>query len=75
MVSMHIVSHYNVSEVARQCFWGRGTEKYGQRAVFAHGWIMMCTTLDYIGSGYVGGENLTSLQQRKINLKDTEHTI
>ena len=45
---MHTVSQYNVSEVVRQCFWGRGTEKYGQRAVFAHGWVMMCTTLENI---------------------------
>ena len=42
---MHTMGQYNVAEVIWQCFWGRGTEKNGQRVVFAHGWIMMCTTL------------------------------
>ena len=42
---MHTVSQYNVSEVVWQCFWGRGTEKYGQGVVSAHGWVMMRTTL------------------------------
>ena len=49
---MHTVSQYNVSEVVWQCFWGRGTEKYGQRVVSAHGWVMMRTTLNR--------ENMTS---------------
>ena len=44
---MHTVIQYNVSEVVRQCFWGRGTEKYGQRVVSAHSWVMMRTTLSF----------------------------